>query len=88
MESQEGRVEGEIPSMLIIWEGAGQCETPVTESISDQNKCDVASEDIQITSSQLLSTSIILMCLSRDFYNWISILQNAVSGEGDWVAYH
>lgn len=35
--------------MLIIWEGASQQETPVTEPISDQNKCDVASEDIQIT---------------------------------------
>lgn len=32
--------------MFIIREGAGQQEIPVTVPISDQNKCDVASEDI------------------------------------------
>lgn len=44
LESQEDRVEGEIPSALIVWEGAGQHEIPIP--ISDQNKCDVTSEDI------------------------------------------
>lgn len=79
--------------MFIIRERAGQQEIPVTVPISDQNKCDVASEDITaliidyaITAPEHLHFSHVCPGI-RDFHNWTSILQNAISGE-DWVAYH